>query len=111
MKAIGLHRFSENSDRRNGGLELKLHSSNPEPLMSALGQKQTFASDQLMTALPQKRTSDPRLIYLVNTRSSPGTVRVSIPRWRCCTETAHAHFARQFFECRDPILNRWMGGE
>src|SRR6516225_6258459 len=60
MKAIGLRRFSENCDRRNGGLELKLHSSNPEPLMSALGQKQTFASDQLMSALPPKADIRPQ---------------------------------------------------
>jgi hypothetical protein len=36
------------------GLMVKLHSSNPEPLMSALGQKQTFKRVRLMSAIPPK---------------------------------------------------------
>jgi hypothetical protein len=31
-----------------------LHSSNPEPLMSALGQKQTWKHVRVMSALPPK---------------------------------------------------------
>jgi len=33
---------------------VSLHSSNPEPLMSALGQKQTFCIAWAMSALPPK---------------------------------------------------------
>jgi len=36
------------------GFGVKLHSSNSEPLMSALGQKQTFPNVRLMSALPPK---------------------------------------------------------
>jgi hypothetical protein len=36
------------------GSEIRLHGSNPEPLMSALGQKQTFERLRLMSALPPK---------------------------------------------------------
>src|SRR5262249_8524774 len=38
------------------GFRAKLRGSNPGPLMSALGQKQTFKRPRLMSALPQKRT-------------------------------------------------------
>jgi len=36
------------------GFRIKSHGSNFEPLMSALGQKQTFHSVLLMSALPPK---------------------------------------------------------
>ena len=36
------------------GFRVKLHGSNFEPLMSALGQKRTFGIVQLMSALPPK---------------------------------------------------------
>jgi hypothetical protein len=36
------------------GSGVSLHSSNPEPLMSALGQKQTLRRLLLMSALPPK---------------------------------------------------------
>src|SRR6516162_3162073 len=36
------------------GLGIKLHGSNPEPLMSALGQRQTSEHDWIMSALPPK---------------------------------------------------------
>ena len=36
------------------GSGIKLHSRNPEPLMSALGQKQTFRNAKAMSALPPK---------------------------------------------------------
>jgi len=36
------------------GLRGKLHGSNFDPLMSALGQKQTFHSVRAMSALPPK---------------------------------------------------------
>jgi hypothetical protein len=36
------------------GFRIKLHGSNSEPLMSALGQKQTFPRVRLMSALPPK---------------------------------------------------------
>jgi hypothetical protein len=38
------------------GFRVSLHGSNPEPLMSALGQKQTLQGVSLMSALPPKRT-------------------------------------------------------
>ena len=36
------------------GLGVSLHGSNPDPLMSALGQKRTFPNVQPMSALPPK---------------------------------------------------------
>ena len=36
------------------GSGVRLHGSNPEPLMSALGQKRTSGHDQIMSALPPK---------------------------------------------------------
>jgi hypothetical protein len=36
------------------GLVVSLHGSHPEPLMSAMGQKQTLAKVRLMSALPPK---------------------------------------------------------
>jgi hypothetical protein len=36
------------------GLGVSLHGSNLEPLMSALGQKQTFGPGNAMSALPPK---------------------------------------------------------
>src|SRR5262249_18551577 len=42
------------SDRRNGGWGVSLQGTNPEPLMSALGQKQTFGPRNAMSALPPK---------------------------------------------------------
>jgi hypothetical protein len=43
--------------------------------------------------------------------SSPGTARSRSYSGGCRTGTAGAHFARQFFECSDPILSRRMGRE
>jgi hypothetical protein len=40
--------------RRNGAQGSILHGSNPEPLMSALGQKQTSRLVEGMSALPPK---------------------------------------------------------
>jgi hypothetical protein len=36
------------------GVAVSLHGSNPKPLMSALGQKQTLAHVRIMSALPPK---------------------------------------------------------
>ena len=36
------------------GSGVSLHGSNPEPLMSALGQKRTFSEVSVMSALPPK---------------------------------------------------------
>jgi hypothetical protein len=40
------------------GSGVSLRSSNPKPLMSALGQKQTCAVQRAMSALPPKATSN-----------------------------------------------------
>ena len=40
------------------GLGVSLHGSNPEPLMSALGQKRTFEYVRAMSALPPKADID-----------------------------------------------------
>jgi hypothetical protein len=40
------------------GLELSLHGSNSEPLMSALGQKRTWDCRSSMSALPPKADID-----------------------------------------------------
>jgi hypothetical protein len=42
-------------DRRNGGQGVSLHRINTEPLMSALGQKETFPSVRAMSGLPPKK--------------------------------------------------------
>ena len=42
--------YSRDSGLAKWGSELKLHSSNPEPLMSAMGQKQTSRQLQLECA-------------------------------------------------------------
>jgi hypothetical protein len=42
------------------GSELSVHGSNPEPLMSASGQKQTFRCARVMSALPPKADIRPR---------------------------------------------------
>jgi hypothetical protein len=41
-------------DQQNGELGVSLHSSNPDPVMSALGQKQTLGHVRTMSALPPK---------------------------------------------------------
>jgi hypothetical protein len=40
------------------GQEVRLHGSNPEPPMSALGQKRTFSHLRPMSALPPKPDMD-----------------------------------------------------
>jgi len=40
------------------GFRVSLHGSNPEPLMSALGQKRTSEHDWIMSALPPKADID-----------------------------------------------------
>src|SRR5262249_43742552 len=44
-------------DRPKWGSGIKLHSSNSEPSMSALGQERTFSGRALMSALPPKAES------------------------------------------------------
>ena len=46
----------QNQTQKNSTKEFRLglHGSNPEPLMSALGQKQTLGKVRLMSALPPK---------------------------------------------------------
>src|SRR6516165_6257122 len=41
------------------GLRFRLHGNNPEPFMSALGQKQTFIIVRSMSALPPKADIGP----------------------------------------------------
>ena len=53
------------------GFGIRLHSSNPQPLMSASGQKQTSAHDPLMSALPPK--ADIRISSVTNRRSKSGS--------------------------------------
>jgi hypothetical protein len=58
-KGLGLRRFSKLDYSRElrpveWGSGVSLHGSNPEPLMSALGQKQTSRHLQPMSALPPK---------------------------------------------------------
>jgi len=56
--------FSKASDRaldaaiaREMGFGISLHGSNSELLMSALGQKQTYAAHKVMSALPPIATA------------------------------------------------------
>jgi hypothetical protein len=55
----GLHRqgdYSEDLSPAGWGSGVSLHSSNPEPLVSALGHKPTSEHVQSMPAYPRKRT-------------------------------------------------------
>jgi len=52
------------------GFGVKLHSSNPEPLMSALSQKRTLGHLRAMSALPPKADIGTRWR---NVRYVPGT--------------------------------------
>ena len=61
----GLRRFSKWDYSRDlrptkWGLEVSLHSSNSDPLMSALGQKRTFSEVCAMSALPPKAAIRPK---------------------------------------------------
>jgi hypothetical protein len=54
------------------GTTVKLHSSNPEPLMSALDQKQTFKRLRLMSALtPKADIGSTNRSYPMNPEESP----------------------------------------
>jgi hypothetical protein len=62
---------------REMGLEVSLHGSNSEPLMSALGQKRTSDCHPLMSAIPPKadiaeRRLDARFVPIT---TSPRHVR------------------------------------
>src|SRR5262249_48765861 len=50
--------YSRDLQPAKWGLGVRLHGSNPEPLMSALGQKRTFKRLRLMSALPPKADID-----------------------------------------------------
>ena len=89
----GTHALNAQSGRATGETRysVELHGSNPEPLMSALGQKQTSARVRGMSALPPKadigtgpyqlRRSNsgslamPAAIRRVTTRPSHGVIR------------------------------------
>jgi len=70
-------------DRRNGLSGVSLHGSNPEPPMSALGQKQTSRHLQPMSALPPKadirrRYSDVRFVPKADVSNCSKTILYSI---------------------------------
>jgi hypothetical protein len=46
------------------GLEVSLHGSNPEPFMSALGQKRTFSRSIAMSPLPPKADINGRACHV-----------------------------------------------
>jgi hypothetical protein len=46
--------YSRDLQRAEIGSRVSLHGSNPEPLMSALGQKRTLRRVSVMSALPPK---------------------------------------------------------
>ena len=50
------YNYSKDSRPTKWGSGVRLHGSNSEPLMSALGQKRTFGDVRPMSAFPQKRT-------------------------------------------------------
>jgi hypothetical protein len=56
----GLQRFDYSRDLpvAKWGSAISLHGSNPDPLMSALGQKRTFGPFIAMSALPPKADID-----------------------------------------------------
>jgi hypothetical protein len=58
LRTTRVSRWDYSRDLRQAkwGSGISLHGGNPEPLMSALGQKQTSARRSLMSALPPKRT-------------------------------------------------------
>jgi hypothetical protein len=51
LTTMGLQQGFANGEM---GFRVRLHGSNPLPLMSALGQKQTLRKVRLMSALPPK---------------------------------------------------------
>jgi hypothetical protein len=63
------------------GFRVSLHSSNPEPLMSALGQKQTIGPFIAMSALPPKADIRNGLIFCV----------VAPAAWRCSPRSVAPH--------------------
>src|SRR5262245_41734384 len=57
VSSVGQQTAAQGFATSEMGLRGKLHRSNPEPLMSALGQKQTCAAHKLMSALAPIATS------------------------------------------------------
>ena len=70
------------------GHEAKLHGSNPEPPMSALGQKRTLADVRVMSALPPKADI------------TVGASKIRSPGWR---STTLANMQRDFEGMLDPL--------
>ena len=68
------------------GSGVSLHGSNPEPLMSALGQKQTLQSVKPMSALPPKTdigTQSRHVRYVPEADICTATkIPISSPYWR-----------------------------
>ena len=58
------------------GSGVRLHGSNPEPLMSALGQEQTLRGVRPMSALPPKADVSRRVCEGVAQRRGPNSVTV-----------------------------------
>jgi hypothetical protein len=55
--------YSRDLRHAKWGSGVSLHGSNPKPLMSALGQKQTWRSQIVMSALPPIADIDPGAKY------------------------------------------------
>ena len=83
--ASHINDYSRDLRRAKWGSGLSLHSSNPEPLMSALGQKQTLQHVRAMSALPPK--ADIRLPLTVRHISWIGAARLGIHRHRASEST------------------------
>ena len=66
--------YSRDSGLAKWGSGVSLHGSNPEPFMSALGQKRTFRSVRRMSAIPPK--ADIRRLIGSPRRREPSDVGV-----------------------------------
>jgi hypothetical protein len=86
------------------GLGVSLHGSNPEPLMSALGQKRTLGCVRAMSALPPKadiETQPSDVRFVPKADSSLGCLRAGLEylsdqfRRRLHRVTAREHSLRQ----------------
>jgi hypothetical protein len=84
------------------GFRVRLQSSNPEPLMSALGQKRASRQLERMSALPPKadivqHRANVRFVPKADVAPVRSTIRLweigAAKRHNCCVEGAHCSVA------------------
>jgi hypothetical protein len=86
------------------GFRIKLHGSNTEPLMSALGQKQTSDCRPLMSAIPPKADIAERhwdVRFVPKTDSCTAAIRLSQLTRRQAIETMQESSSRVSWQSSD----------